>query len=305
MIKIKNGKVNLGIFLIIIGSLWILSNFGIVDINLYSIFRLLINGIFDLWPLILIILGMGMIFKNDLLNTILWIIFLLVVLSYSLFFKGDLVGRNNDSLKEESYIVEMSEDIELGGLHLDVGATNFSVDSIEDDFIRIEHDGAFEYTFDNRDSIEYVYLSNEKVFLKNNFLKNSSNRSLEIAINKDIPWEFNMDIGAISGRLDLKDIMVEHLILDMGAGDLEMTLGNKNDFTLIDIDAGASKLVLNLPRDVGLDISFDGGLNSTNLDSLDLIKNNNSYISKNYEDTASKYEIEVNMGVGEFVLNYY
>lgn len=262
----------------------------------------MIRGIFDLWPLILIIIGIGIIFKNDLLNTILWILFLVVLVVYSFFIKDNMFEKNpNEILKAEVYTTEMKSNIERGNLELDVGATSFNIGDIDGDFIKLEQDGAFNYKFNNKKSIETLYLSN-----KNNFISSGKNRSFELGLNRDIPWDFNIDIGAVSGNLNLKEIMVRHISLDMGAGSLEMTLGEKNKFTSIDIDAGASKLVINVPKDVGLKVNFDGGLNSTNLDEINLVEiDKGNFISDGYEDTSSKYEIEVDMGVGKFEINYY
>lgn len=262
----------------------------------------MLRGIFDLWPLILVVIGIGMIFKKELLNVVLWILFLVILVAYSFFIKDNIFEKDyNNTFEEEIYSTEMRKEIEKGKLHLDVGATSFKIDSIEDDLIKIEHDGAFKYKFNNKDSIENVHISN-----KGNTFINGKSRNFELGINREIPWEFKMNMGAVSGELNLKDIIVNQINLDMGAGNLDMTLGNKNNFTSIDIDAGASKIIINVPKDVGLKIDLDGALNSTNLDKIGLIEESKGiYISDNYDRASSKYEIEVDMGVGNFDINYY
>lgn len=302
MSDIKNKKINLGIILIIIGSIWILSNLNIIDIDFQTIINHIIRGVVDLWPLILVVVGIGIIFKNDLLNTALWILFLVTVVVYSLFFKDNILDKDyKEAFIDEVYTSEMKEGINRGSLILDVGATSFNIDAIEDDFIKIEQDGAFKYKFSNKQDIDTIYMSNKK----DTFI-NGKSRKFDLGINKDIPWQFKMNIGAVSGNLNLKDIMVRHIILDMGAGDIEITLGKKNNFTSVNIDAGASRIVINIPKDVGVKIDMDGALNSTNLDGLGLIKTSKGkYISEKYDDATNKYEIEVDMGVGSFEINYY
>lgn len=302
MSDIKNRKVNLGIILILVGVLWILSNFNIIDINLYSILNHMVRGIFDLWPLILVIIGIGIIFKNELLNTGLWILFLLILVIYSLFVKDNILKNNSQKpFKAEVYTSKMREDIQRGNLDLEVGATSFNIYGLDNDFARFEHDGAFKYKFTNKKSIENLYISN-----KNNSFINNKSRSFNLGLNSNIPWNLNMDIGAISGNLNLSDIMISKVDLDMGAGNLEMTLGKRNDFTSVDIDAGASKIAIYIPKESGVKIDLEGALNSTNLNDLGLVKSSSGeFISENYDKATNKYEMDIDMGVGSFELNYY
>lgn len=305
LIKIRRGRLNLGIALILIGLLWILSNFNIIDINLYNILSNLIRGLFDLWPLILIIIGISFIFKKEILNTILWAGFIAVLLIYSFFVKDTITLRNSsDSVfKEEEIEFQMEEGIEKGKLYLDIGAAKFKVDSADFELVKLRQDGDFNYSVTSKGFVEEVYIENKVNF---DWINTRKERDLFLSLNKGIPWEMDLDVGAVSGDLDLKDIMIDHISIDMGAGDLEFTMGDKNDFTSIDIDAGASNIVLNLPRDIGLKVQLDGGLNSINLDTLDLIEpEKNKFESKNYGDSTSKYEIDVDMGVGNFKVNYY
>lgn len=263
----------------------------------------MIRGLFDLWPLILIIIGLSFIFKKEMLDTILWAAFIAILIIYSFFVKDpgvDIDGRGN-MVEDEEVSIEMEDRIEKASLDLDVGAAKFKVDSADFEFIRLEQNGAFEYRIDSKDTLEKVYVKN-----KDNFLDNRKQSSLFLYLNKDIGWEMNYNVGAISGDLNLKDIKVDKLSVDVGAGDLKFTMGDKNDFTSMDIDAGASNIVLNLPTSIGLKIDLDGALKSSNLEDLDLIKlEKNKFESKNYETSTSKYEIDIDMGVGNFEINYY
>ena len=308
MIKIKSKKTTLGIILVILGILWILSNLNVIDLNLYRVVSNIIEGLFDLWPLILVVIGISIIFKKEALNTILWIVFLVILIIYSLFMKNDirqqeLSNKNfsEQSFKEETYSGEMNSSIERGRLDLDIGATSFKIESIEDDFMKLDHDGAFNYKISKEGRTENIYISNKK-----NIIQNGMDRRLKLGLNKTIPWIIDLDMGAASGNLDLKDIMVEEFDLDMGAGKIEASFGNKAELTIIDIDSGASQIILNIPKDSGLKINMDGALNSTNLDELGLMKiDKGEYISNNFNSTESKFEIEVDMGVGNFEINFY
>ncbi len=307
MFKIKNKKINLGIILIVVGITWILSNLNLININFYSIIKHMVRGIFDLWPLVLIIIGIDIMLKKDGLNTILWILFLISLVVYSLFIKDNILKTPYNENREEEYTpemieeIEMRNDIERANLYLDVGATNFNIAGVEDELLSLDHDGAFKYRFDSKGSTENIHISN-----KSNIFNNSDKRNFQLGLNKNIPWNLDIDIGAVSGKMNLEDIYIENLDLDLGAGSVELTLGDKAKLTSIDIDAGASRIIFNIPKTSGLKINIDGALNSTNLDEIGLIKTDSrNYISENFNSVSSKYEIEVDMGIGQFSVNYY
>ena len=197
--------------------------------------------------------------------------------------------------------MDMDDSVEKGRLHLDIGATNFQVNFTDDYLINLVQDGSFDYRTDNKEGIENIFLSNES-----NFLKRNTSRRFQIDLNKDIPWDFHMDIGAGSGELNLQEIRVEEIDLDMGAGNLEMFFGDKGEKTFIDIDAGASKIRFNIPKGLGLKIDYQGGLNSTNFDDLALINlGNGSYVSEDFNSSTTKIEIDLDMGVGSFYIDLY
>ena len=179
MVKIKNKKINLGIILIIIGILWILSNLNLININFYDIINHMIRGIFDLWPLILIVIGIDIIFKKDALNTVLWILFFTIVIVYSFFIKDNILRTPHNGNQEGIYTpetleeIEMRNSIERAKLYLDVGATNFNIVSVEDELLSLDHDGDFKYSFDSRGSTENIYISN-----KSNIFKNADKRKI-------------------------------------------------------------------------------------------------------------------------------
>ena len=77
----KNKNIFLGMILVIIGGLWLLNNLDIFDFSV----RYLFNSFWKLWPLIIVVVGTGLILNNKTAERILWLIFFLVVLGYAIF----------------------------------------------------------------------------------------------------------------------------------------------------------------------------------------------------------------------------
>lgn len=234
---------------------------------------------------------------------VLWTLFIVILIVYSFFGKDALVNpQQSGEMLEDEISFAMEEGMEQGKLILDIGASNFGIDSSSFDLLKLEQDGAYQYKVENKAGVEEVYIEGKEEFLKNT----GKRRNLFLTLNKDIVWEMDFDMGAVNGDLNLEDIIVDYIDLEVGAGNLELILGGKNDFTIMDIEAGASKVVLNFPEDVGIKIDFEGGLNTSNLKDIGLRETGkNKFESKDYDDASSQFEINVEMGVGNLEINYY
>lgn len=294
----KNKRVIFGFLLIILGGIWILGNLDIIDLNIGYI----ISGLMDLWPLILVVIGINIIVKNKGVKLAVWILFIVIIIVYS-FFIGD---NYNNSTVNEAYSIKMEDNIEKGELDIDVGATRFEVKSGSDDFTTISSNYRLDHETKTEGSTQYIDISNDNTSYFFNFFEKNEGSFVELDINESIPWEVEVDCGAVDGELNLEEIDIERLDLDVGAGNIEVTLGEKSDFTNINIDSGVSKIVLNIPKESGIRVKLYGGLNSTNLKELELIEEKEDFlVSKNFDDASTKYDINIDMGLGDFKINYY
>ncbi|MGO1528920.1 MAG: LiaI-LiaF-like domain-containing protein [Senegalia sp. (in: firmicutes)] len=294
----KKRNVIFGIVLIALGLIWLLSNMDILNFDLF----ILIDSLFDLWPLILIVIGINIIFKNKILNTALWIIFIIIVIAYG-FFINDTNDVKNDY--SEDLLVKMSEGIIKGELDIDLGAAKYNINSYnsQTSLAKISSNNRFNHNYESGTSnnSQRVNVSND---MSNNIFNNKSN--LDIDINNKLIWNIDVDSGASSGKLNLKNVKVQKIDLDLGAGKMDIDFGDLHSTSYVNIESGASSIVLNVPTDAGLKIEMDGALNSTNIDDLGLIESEEDVlISKDYVKKDTNFDIKVDMGVGSFKINRY
>lgn len=297
----KNRHISLGILLILLGGLWLLDNLNILNFH----WTYLLDAIFDLWPLILVVIGISLLVKNRIVEEILWILFIVIFLGYSFFLQGNTpIESPNGIYKNQVYSTKMTEDITKGEVDLDIGGMGFAITSGNVKLASLSSTQRLEYEVNTTSSVKRISISNPDYL--QGITGRASKHSLDLKINESIPWNFNIDAGAIDGKLDLQDIQVEELNLDMGAGKAEIYLGEKSPSSNININTGLSQIILHIPNESGIKVNFEGGLNSSNLSELGLIKQGeDSYISKNYRGATSKYNINAEMGLGEFEIEYY
>lgn len=289
--------VGFGVFLLTVGIIWVLWSVGVIT---WSI----INSLFVLWPLILVIIGVNIIFRNNgIIKAVAWVAFLAILISHSYFFEG--ANNSGDGKQtERKTIVEMLPDTQKGNLRIAFGGTTISMDSNTSNLLEANiQDPGITYTESKNNGEASIAFEKKayKITSFNNDVKNHNNR---FHLNNGIVWDINLDTGAVNGNFDMSGLAVEKLTLNTGAANLRLIFGDKVRNPAVKINAGASKIDIDVPASAGVKIKMDGALNSTNLDGPGWEKKDGSYYSKGYEAAPVKMDMDVSMGVGKLSVNF-
>lgn len=291
----KNKNIGLGVFLLSIGAMWLLINMGVISWQTF-------NALFVLWPLILVLIGVNVIFKgNEIVKAIAWIGFLAVIITYG-YFTGDVVS-DIKQVGSPRVVIEKLPETKRGELEIAMGGVGLNIDAGDVNLIDVTSSQP-----DIKHSIKYAR-ENESAsiqFERSNFFKvrrNWTKNECTFTLNEDVLWDIDVNVGAVNGTLDMSKLKVRELDLDMGAGSLKLLFGTNNELTNVKIDAGASRVQTVVPREAGVRVIIDGALNKTNLNGLGWERKGNYYESPNYSDAVSKIHFDIDMGVGEFTIN--
>lgn len=279
-----------GILLISIGTIFLLINLGFLS---WSVF----NSFIQLWPLILVVFGVNIIFKNNtIVSALTWILFFGIIIGYGIYYdtgyKSSTSGLDHLTI-EKHYAAETAElNLKLGGLRFDIGASDHHIRLVEAaiDKRYVNH------RLDQRNNHKHSILSFESKSSGISLFERGGSHYL-FYLNKDIPWSINADIGAVSGSMNLQELEVKDVDLKIGAGNLELILGDNSPLTEIKIDGGASNLDIILSKSMAAKIKVAGGLNKTNIARLGWSNTGDYYISPGYEEALSKAIIEIDAGV--------
>jgi hypothetical protein len=303
----KNKNIFLGMILVIIGGLWLLNNLDIFDFSV----RYLFNSFWKLWPLIIVVVGTGLILNNKTAERILWLIFFLVVLGYAIFmqygnpFTNNIDGnitKNNKNSEDRQYYPLNSLD-QNGNLVMNIGATKFKVSSTDSDNFFESDSNIRNLTIDVTESgtITTANIKNSGDLMD---LNGVSDNSLDLRLNNKIPWDIKVNCGAVDGNLDLSAIESKNVAISIGAGKLDLILSEIPEIQIVNLNAGVSEIEIGLPETSGLKINFKGALNSTNIDTLGLTKQDNTYISENYDTASKKIDMDIEIGLGKLDFEY-
>lgn len=287
-------NVGLGILLVTVGIIWL---FFSLDILPWSV---LMNSLFTLWPLLLVAAGVSVIFRsNPIVRVGTWIVLLGVLIGYGLLF-GDKVEEKITLVDDEQIVVEKRAEILTGNADFDLGGATLRLGSDDSALLQVVHSGLpveHNVKYDNGNTH-----ANVKVNTENNprlFIKNPKSE-LDIALNKDVTWNIDLDVGAVNGTLDLSDLMVEKVDMDSGAVNMDLIFGSRLPQTFFKIDAGASNIDVIVPKDAGVKLNMDGVIKNTQYSGLNMVDKGSYSVSENYDTAAVKIDLDVDMGVGKF-----
>lgn len=122
----------------------------------------------------------------------------------------------------------------------------------------------------------------------------------QLKLNNQIIYDLNIKTGAINLDGDLSTFDVNNFYLKSGASNIKLKIPQSN--SKIIFDTGAANMEIMIPKKVGALINIDSGISVKKLE--DFNKQNGTYISKNYDQTEFKTEIDIKCGVANIKVIY-
>lgn len=285
----------IGVFLILAGIVWIINITGIVSINWYESLKIF-------WPVILVAIGINLMVKNHkVIKTLVWVMAFIIFVGFGVYqvngfgrFHFDS-SRLNTKIKYNEVKKEPAEnevllpaEAEKGKVVLSLGAVKLNLsEGSRELFVKVDSDipNLTQYLSEGKQTI--IEYGHEKYNAAN------SVRNFNLRMNPGIPWEIEANIGAADGKLDLSSIQAEHIDLSIGAGDLELIIGEQKESTTINLRAGAAEMVLYIPEGAGLKVENSKFLSDISFNNISMKSKNGEYISENYENADQIIDLNI------------
>lgn len=293
----NNKNLSFGVLLLSIGIIWALVNMGIITWSVFGSIRVL-------WPLIFVMIGVNVIFRNnEIVKALGWIVLLTVIVAYGYFNHGTRINTIESIVAGDGnkVTIEKLPETRNGELRLDLGVVRLDMGSGAVNLVEgVLTDSNTRYTVDYKGGRQTAEIRFRKDRLTV-FDENIFEQGCKLDLNNDVVWDMKLNVGAVSGTVDMSGLKVKKFDMNTGAGNLKLIFGGLSESTDVNIDAGASKIDIVVPDGVGVRVDFDGGLNKTNLREIGWKRQNgNIYLSPNYDQSKAKINMEVDMGVGTF-----
>ncbi|NWF90017.1 MAG: hypothetical protein HXY50_11230 [Ignavibacteriaceae bacterium] len=299
-----------GVFLVTLGTLILISNFALVDLNLSQLWKL--------WPLVLIFWGISYIINKDFVKILLAVV-IGILLALSIYGASQSIfnicdkdiefefsdGEFNSNSDTTVYIAKYDSKIKNVDFLIDAGAGSFKILEPTAELITIHAIGLKNnYVFNKTDSDNTANIEVRMKKTKIKLRKGSYKNKVETELNTNPIWNMNFDIGAAAIDFDLSPYKVNTLKLDIGAASLDLKIGDKHPQTFIDIDAGASSIDVQIPDSSGCEIKSDVAISSKHFYGFETVKAG-LYRTENFESAKNKIYLTIDAGVSSINVNRY
>ncbi|MFT6850019.1 MAG: hypothetical protein ACJATA_000825 [Sphingobacteriales bacterium] len=304
-----------GLILIGIGLIFLFINMDMISINW--------SQLWSLWPVILIVIGLNSIAAATKLKWLPWVgLVIFVGLLFSVV-SFDTNSKNNgfsfdwdDNDKAEQILgnnttdtftqkfVEPFNGAAEAKLNVDAAAGVYFMKETTSDMLEITANSnkmVHELSSKEKKGVQVYYFdteSNNIIYSDNDF------NHVNLKLNKSVVWDLDFDIGAAKADFDLSQFKVKKLNVDAGAANIELRLGNQVPLCEVNLEVGASKLEVWIPRDAGCKIDYDGGLSSKDFKEFNKL-GNGDYETENYNSSDTKININIDAGIAKVVVKRY
>ena len=294
-----------GIFFLVIGGLFLLSNLGIFDVNWDTIWRL--------WPLILIFWGLTIVVGRQrppawaVVLMILLIVFMVIAAFTSAWFNRDFDMSWNGSreLNTQTFEEPYAPTTEHATFRLQSGAGKFYIRDTTNQLIRATTEvsfGKYALSREQSDNIAYVTLDFEGRSRHINF-GGMRNRA-EVQLNVKPTWDITVEVGAATVNFDLSPYKVDQLRVSAGASSMKFRLGDRSEETRVKIETGASSTTIEVPQSVGCELRLATTLSGKKVSGFEKVSSNR-YQTPDFDSAKKKIYIDVQAGVSQIRVSRY
>ena len=290
----------LPVALIAIGALILLANLGVLSTEA-------LQRLADLWPLILIIIGLQLVLNHVLprqqaraIGLALMALIVIAAVAYA-------------ALAPKTAAATQRVSSPLGGLSSGVLDLKYSAASITmqagdtgNDLYR----ATIDYPGDeNPPTVDFdqqtgsVTISESGTF-GGFHLFGSSDRKLNITLSSRVPWTIRMSGGASGLHFDLRQLQLTNFEVNGGASSVNGQLGAPKGTVAVKISGGASNVSLRIPSGSQWSVALEGGVSSLNIDGKSAgALGNETKQSSGYTGASDRFDIRVSGGVSHLDLN--
>jgi hypothetical protein len=253
------------VLLIGFGVIWLMANLGMLPGWSWT-------SLWRLWPLFLIAIGLDLLIarRSAIVGAIVALATLALIVVVIL--AGGLLGYSRSSIEvitedfSEALGVAETAEIELD---LSVGPTTIYTLDDEDLLFEAEvtHIGEMEFLVSGSQT-RMIRLDEEQVHVEFNWLDLVEQDDLQwiIGITPLIPVSLQVDGGVGEAELDLGDLILEDLSINVGVGDLMLSLPGSEDVYEVRIDGGVGETEVKIARGASVILTINGSVGDVRVD---------------------------------------
>ncbi len=286
-----------------LGLLYLLKQFDVIWFSW--------RDIFSLWPLLLLLWGISILPLKPVYRLLASVLVIIAMALLMIFNPGYGApgwhwtgkARTDTERNYRHSYAEMVADLPAS-LELDAAAGKFAISGTTGRLVEFSHPGSagsYYMSTHTDDERQHVRIGPEKYREHFSFYRS---HNVEISLNTGPEWEIDIDAGAAAIDLDLSDFIVNKIKIDGGAASINVRLGSRADFVMLDIDTGVSSVTIELPDELACELNTNTFMVSKNLPGFDKVSKN-TYVTPNFASAAKNVSIRFESAISSLKIVRY
>ncbi|MGB8656937.1 MAG: DUF5668 domain-containing protein [Candidatus Zixiibacteriota bacterium] len=288
------GRIRNGAILIAVGIVLLLNTTGRLSWSVWA-------GIFSLWPLVLVAVGIELLFKRTHLSFLAILsplLFIATILGPALFFESDFVGPHHTgetyfwSQNQDSTLAKVKAIIEIRDGDLKLSSGRGKLASAELDYFREKPFATYRrLSSDSSATVEITdgeRIQTEWIWSRGWYWGEYGKKDWKVTLTDRVPISLQVHAKASRADLNLSDLQVKDFDLELKASNVDVRIGDLSNEITGTIVTKACKLSIFLPEDMGLRIQNHTNLSSTSFSWLSLKEIDGQYQTPDFERAARK-----------------
>jgi len=292
----RNRGLILPLILIGIGVVVLLANTGVLS-------QPAVERLGDLWPMLLVILGLQLILNHTLPRRQATLIGLAVsavivigAVAYATLAPATSVGAQKvDASAQSGGLTAATLDLNYSAATVDVNAADLGdrLYQVHVDYPGGENPPTISLNHENG-RLEIHETSSFSPF----HLFGSNRRHIVLALTDRIPWTIQVGGGATNLSLDLRHLQLTKLDVSGGANRMDAQLPAAKGTVMLEVSGGASNLTLRAPAETQWRIGVSGGANAVTINgsTTGALGGDFERQSPGYGTATNRYDIQISGG---------
>ena len=291
------GRLFFGFIIVLLGLFYLAKNTEYLPLDLDI-------NIFQLWPLLIIMLGLSLLSGRGLTSNLIGILTFCIasIMVAILLFNG-----GNSSIVEWKNIsveIERGEEISSATIHIIAGVSDINIKGGAEKLI----EGNFQTNLMELQKSSKVENEIQKVKIEiqkdDDWYKslNSEGSKMDINLNSRVPMDLYFETGAVKAKINLSNVLVRTVDIKTGISSLDLVLGDNMEKTDVKLEAGVSEIKISLPKTVGARIKIDSGISSRELNGFEKT-GEKEYQTSNYDIADKKIEMDLDIGITDLKID--
>lgn len=296
----NTGSIFWGTLLVLIGTLFLLDNLNVLQVNFANIWQL--------WPVLIIGAGLSLLSLKGWVGALVSFVAAAVLLGLVTFavvenpwypgLRSVATQSTTESVSVGSAAKKMEVSINTGAATIDLGSSQ------------------------DEKGVTVTQKSNGLELVKSTEVKDGTQRTsfesklpkgmwfggvkndMNVTLTRSVATSLKIDTGATTVKGDLSQVRLTLLDIDAGASTIDVKLGSLELRQEIKIEAGVSSIVLHVPKQVGLRIDSDDGLSSTQFEGVSKVSDS-VHESDGFDSAEKQITVRADIGVSKFEIKRY